>query len=43
MACALGRSCIAINGYTKELVSLNFIVKRRRGSISDIYISQKEN
>lgn len=41
MACALARSCITINRYIKELVSLNFIVKRRRGSISNIYILVK--
>ncbi|MBY6996487.1 helix-turn-helix domain-containing protein [Clostridium botulinum] len=38
IACSLGRSCRTINRYIKELVSLNLIVKRRRGSISNLYV-----
>lgn len=37
MACALGRSCRTINRYIKELVSLKLIIKRRRGSVSNLY------
>ncbi|KEH95901.1 transcriptional regulator [Clostridium botulinum C/D str. BKT12695] len=38
IAIALGRSCRTINRYIKELVSLKLIIKRRRGSISNLYV-----
>ncbi|MCY6958306.1 helix-turn-helix domain-containing protein [Clostridium brassicae] len=38
LACALGRCERTINRYIKELVSLKLIIKRRRGSISNLYI-----
>lgn len=38
IATALGRSCRTVNRYIKELCKLNLIVKRRRGSISNLYV-----
>lgn len=37
LATALGRSCRTINRYIKELVKANLIIKKRRGSVSNIY------
>jgi len=37
LATALGRSCRTINRYIKELVEIGLIVKRRRGSRSNMY------
>ena len=37
LATALGRSCRTINRYIKELVETGLIVKRRRGSRSNMY------
>lgn len=37
LATALGRSCRTINRYIKELVEIGLIVKRRRGSSSNMY------
>ncbi|WP_434303141.1 helix-turn-helix domain-containing protein [Clostridium botulinum] len=38
IASALGRSVTTVQRYIKELVSLNLVVKRRRGSISNLYV-----
>ncbi|MEL5900266.1 helix-turn-helix domain-containing protein [Clostridium sporogenes] len=37
IAISLGRSCRSVNRYIKELLSLGYIVRRRRGSISNVY------
>ncbi|BDB01709.1 helix-turn-helix domain-containing protein [Clostridium botulinum] len=42
IAVSLGRSCRSINRYIKELVSLGYIAKRRRGSISNVYTLLKK-
>ncbi|WP_409069908.1 helix-turn-helix domain-containing protein [Clostridium sp. FAM 1755] len=42
IAVSLGRSCRSVNRYIKELVSLGYIAKRRRGSISNIYTLLKK-
>ncbi|EJO5347003.1 helix-turn-helix domain-containing protein [Clostridium sporogenes] len=42
LAVSLGRSCRTINRYIKELISLGYIAKRRRGSISNVYTLLKK-
>jgi len=37
LATALGRSCRTINRYIKELIETGLIIKRRRGSRSNMY------
>ncbi|MBN3397095.1 transcriptional regulator [Clostridium botulinum] len=42
IACALGRCERSVNRYIKELLSLGFIARRRRGSISSVYTLLKK-
>ncbi|NFG98405.1 helix-turn-helix domain-containing protein [Clostridium sporogenes] len=42
IACALGRCERSVNRYIKELLSLGFISRRRRGSISSVYTLLKK-